>query len=152
MVDSEKLMAFYTFLATVSLIVQFVVLALLFGGLWLKKAKKFRQHGIAMLTAVVLHAITILVVMVPSFISGFSSPASIDLANVLVVTSLIHAFAGIAALLLGIWLVASWRLKVDMKACFAKKGIMRITITIWLIALFLGILMYWNFYAPTLFG
>ena len=152
MVDSEKLMDFYTLLATLSLIVQFVVLALLFGGLWLKKTKKFRQHGITMLTAVVLHTITILVVMVPSFISGFSSPASIDLANALVVTSLVHAFAGIAALLLGVWLVASWRLKADMKTCFAKKSIMRVTITIWLIALFLGIFMYWTFYAPILFG
>ena len=143
---------FYTLLATLSLIVQFVVLALLFGGLWLKKTKKFRQHGITMLTAVVLHIITILVVMIPSFISGFISPGSIDLANALVVTSLVHAFVGIAALLLGVWLVASWRLKADMKTCFAKKGIMRVTITIWLITLFLGIFMYWNLYAQILFG
>jgi uncharacterized membrane protein YozB (DUF420 family) len=144
-------MDFYTLLATLSLIVQFVVLALLFGGLWLKKTKKFRQHGIVMLTAVVLHTITILVVMMPTFISGFSSPGSIDLANALVVTTLVHAFVGIAALLLGVWLVASWRLRADMQTCFAKKGIMRVTITIWLIALFLGIFMYWNFYASILF-
>jgi uncharacterized membrane protein YozB (DUF420 family) len=90
--------------------------------------------------------------MIPSFISGFISPGSIDLANALVVTSLVHVFVGIAALLLGVWLVASWRLKADMKTCFAKKGIMRVTITIWLITLFLGIFMYWNLYAPILFG
>jgi uncharacterized membrane protein YozB (DUF420 family) len=145
-------MAYYQTAATISLILQIVVLVLLFAGVGLKERKKFRQHGIVMLTAVVLHTITILVVMIPSFILGFSSPGSIDLANTLVVTTLVHAFVGIAALLLGVWLVASWRLRADMKTCFAKKGIMRLTITIWLIALFLGIFMYWNFYAPILFG
>lgn len=145
-------MDYYQIAATISLIFQIVVLVLLFAGVGLKGRKKFRQHGITMLTAVVLHIITILVVMIPSFISGFISPGSIDLANALVVTSLVHAFVGIAALLLGVWLVASWRLKADMKTCFAKKSIMRVTITIWLITLFLGIFIYWNLYAPILFG
>jgi uncharacterized membrane protein YozB (DUF420 family) len=142
-------MSYYQIAATISLILQIVVLVLLFVGVGLKVRKKFRQHGIAMLTAVVLHTITIIVVMIPSFIIGFSS---INLANALVVTTLVHAFVGITALLLGVWLVASWRLKADMKTCFAKKNIMLVTITIWLIALFLGIFTYWNLYAPTLFG
>jgi uncharacterized membrane protein YozB (DUF420 family) len=142
-------MSYYQIAATISLILQIVVLILLFVGVGLKVRKKFRQHGIAMLTAVVLHTITIIVVMIPSFIIGFSS---INLANALVVTTLVHAFVGITALLLGVWLVASWRLKADMKTCFAKKNIMLVTITIWLIALFLGIFTYWNLYAPTLFG
>jgi uncharacterized membrane protein YozB (DUF420 family) len=145
-------MSYYQVAATISLILQIVVLVLLFAGVGLKVRKKFRQHGIVMLTAVVLHTITILVVMIPSFILGFSSPGSIDFANTLVVATLVHGFVGIAALLLGVWLVASWRLKADMKTCFAKKGIMRLTITIWLIALFLGIFIYWNFYAPILFA
>jgi hypothetical protein len=105
-----------------------------------------------MLTAVVLHTITILFAMIPSFILSFSSPGSIDFANALVVATLVNGFLGNATLLLGVWLVASWRLKADIKTCFAKKDIMQLTITIWLIALFLGIFMNRNFYAPILFG
>jgi uncharacterized membrane protein YozB (DUF420 family) len=49
---------------------------------------------------------------------------------------------GITADILGIWLVASWRLKVELKTCFAKKKFMRATITLWLIALVLGFILY----------
>jgi uncharacterized membrane protein YozB (DUF420 family) len=135
-------MDYYQVVATVSLVIQIVVLVLLFGGIWLKGVKKFRQHGITMLTAVVLHTVIILTWMIPSFRSLFSSSSSINLADIIVVTILIHAFMGITADILGIWLVASWRLQADMKTCFAKKKIMRVTLTLWLIALVLGIILY----------
>jgi uncharacterized membrane protein YozB (DUF420 family) len=133
-------MDYYQIAATISLIFQIVVLILLFAGVGLKGRKKFRQHGIVMLTAVVLHTIIILAWMVPSFTLSFSD--SINLADVIVVTILVHALMGIAADLLGIWLVASWRLHADMKTCFAKKSFMRVTMALWLIALFLGIVLY----------
>jgi uncharacterized membrane protein YozB (DUF420 family) len=135
-------MDYYQLVATSSLFIQIVVLVLLIGGYWLKKMKKFRQHGITMLTAVVLHTGMILAWMMPSFSSLLASSVSINLADMIVVAILAHAFIGIAADLLGIWLVASWRLRVDMKTCFAKKSIMRVTITLWLIALVLGIILY----------
>jgi uncharacterized membrane protein YozB (DUF420 family) len=134
-------MDYYPIAATISLILQIVVLVLLFAGVGLKGRKRFRQHGIVMLTAVVLHTIIILAWMVPSF-SILSFSGSINLADMIVVTILVHAFMGIAADLLGIWLVASWRLRADMKTCFAKKSLMRVTITLWLITLFLGIVLY----------
>jgi len=133
-------MDYYQIAATISLIFQIVVLVLLFAGVGLKGRKKFRQHGIVMLTAVVLHTIIILAWMVPSF--SASVLGSINLADMIVVTILVHAFMGIAADLLGIWLVASWRLRADMKTCFAKKSLMRVTMTLWLITLFLGIVLY----------
>jgi uncharacterized membrane protein YozB (DUF420 family) len=135
-------MDYYQLVATSSLFIQIVVLVLLIGGYWLKRMKKFRQHGITMLTAVVLHTVMILAWMMPSFSSFLGSSVSINLADMIVVTILVHAFMGIAADLLGIWLVASWRLRADMKTCFAKKSIMRVTITLWLIALVLGIILY----------
>lgn len=135
-------MDYYQIAATISLIFQIAVLVLLFAGVGLKGRKKFRQHGIVMLTAVVLHTIIILAWMVPSF--TLSVPGS-NLADIIVVTILVHAFTGIAADLLGIWLVASWRLRADMKTCFAKKSLMRVTITLWLITLFLGIVLYLKF-------
>jgi len=133
-------MDYYQIVATISLILQIIALILLFAGVGLKGRKKFHQHGIVMLIAVVLHTIIILAWMVPSFSLSFSS--SINLADMIVVTILVHAFMGIAADLLGIWLVASWRLRVDMKTCFAKKSLMRATMTLWLITLFLGIVLY----------
>jgi uncharacterized membrane protein YozB (DUF420 family) len=135
-------MDYYQLVATASLVIQIVVLILLFGGIWLKRMKKFRQHGITMLTAVVLHTVMILAWMIPSFSNLFSYPISINLAEMITVTILAHAFTGIAAAILGIWLVASWRLRADIKTCFAKKNAMRVTITLWLIALVLGIILY----------
>lgn len=124
---------------TSSLVIQLVVLGLLLGGIWLKAMKKFRQHGIIMLIAVVLHAVMVFAWMIPIYRS-FSG--SINLADLITVIIPVHALAGIVALILGIWLVASWRLQTDMKTCFAKKNVMRVTITIWLIALIIGIILY----------
>ena len=129
--------------ATASLIIQIFVLSLLFYGYALKKKQKFRQHGLAMLGAVVLHAVTIFAVMVPSFVGGFSGPGAIDFSNMLVVLALVHTVAGVVALILGVVLAVNWRLRNDLKPCFAKKQIMRVTITIWMIALVLGIVLYW---------
>lgn len=136
--------------ATASLIIQIFVLGLLFCGYVLKKNQKFRQHGLAMLGAVVLHAITIFAVMVPSFMGGFSGPGSFDFSNMLVVLALVHTVAGVVAFVLGVVLAVNWRLRKDLKPCFAKKQIMRVTITIWMIALVLGIGLYWYFYLATL--
>jgi len=124
------------------MVIQIAVLVLLFIGIWLKGTKKFRQHGIAMLAAVALHTVTIVAWMVPSFSSIFTPSGAIDFADVLTVAIMTHAVTGIAAAILGIWLVASWRLKTDMKTCFAKKSAMRVTITLWLIALAIGVILY----------
>jgi uncharacterized membrane protein YozB (DUF420 family) len=133
---------YFQVVATISMIIQIVVLVLLFIGIWLKGTKKFRQHGIAMLAAVALHTVTIVAWMVPSFSSIFTPSGAIDFADVLTVAIMTHAVTGIAAAILGIWLVASWRLKTDMKTCFAKKSAMRVTITLWLIALAIGVILY----------
>ena len=139
---SVRLMDTFQIIATISLVIQLVVIGLLFGGVWLKAMQKFRQHGITMFSAVVLHAILILTWMIPSFSSFFSAPGSINLADTIVIVVLVHAFAGIIAFVLGVWLVGSWHLKADLKTCFAKKKIMRVTLALWLIALVLGIILY----------
>ena len=95
-----------------------------------------------MLTAVVLHTVTIVAWMIPSFSSLFTAPTAIDLADMLTVAIMVHAFTGIVAVVLGVWIVAAWRLKADMKTCFAKKNVMRTTIILWLIALAIGIILY----------
>jgi uncharacterized membrane protein YozB (DUF420 family) len=133
-------MDYYQLVATISLVTQIVVLLLLFGSVWLKGKKKYRQHGILMLVAVVLHTVVILAWMIPIFSGMFSFP--INILNPLVAAIFIHAFTGIATVILGFWLIASWRLKVDVKNCFAKKKAMRATMALWIITLVLGIIMY----------
>jgi uncharacterized membrane protein YozB (DUF420 family) len=133
---------YYQFVATISIVIQIIVLTMLIGGVWLKRMKKFRQHGITMFAAILLHAVTILTWMMPSFSRLFTSPGAINLVDLLTIGLIIHALAGVIAFILGVWIVASWRLKVDVKTCFAKKSIMRVTITLWIIALVIGIILY----------
>ena len=129
-------------LATFNLVIQLVVIGLLCGGVWLKRTKKFRQHGITMLSAVVLHAILIFTWMIWSFRNFFGYPSSINFAETIVIAVLVHASAGIIAFLLGVWLTGSWHLKADLKTCFAKKNIMRVTLALWITALVFGIFLY----------
>jgi uncharacterized membrane protein YozB (DUF420 family) len=126
---------------TVSFVIQLMVLVLLLCGLWLRATKKFRQHGIVMLIAVFLHAVMIFAWMIPSF-DLFISLGSLNLADIITAIIFVHVFMGIIATILGIWLVVAWRLKADVKRCFAKKRYMLVTITLWLTALVLGIVLY----------
>jgi hypothetical protein len=59
-----------------------------------------------------------------------------------VVAALVHASFGVAADLLGIGLVASWRLRAQLKTCFSKKRIMRLTLALWVIAFVLSFILY----------
>jgi len=127
---------------TISLGIQMIVLGLLISGYFLKRQKKYRQHGIIMLSAVVLHILSILVVMVPSFAAYFGDPSSVNFADILVITTLIHVSAGLLAALLGVWLVSSWHLQVSMQTCFRKKRVMDVTLGLWLLAIFLGVVLY----------
>ena len=106
-------------MSSLSLAVELVVLGLLIFGYNLKRMKKYRQHGITMTTALVLHLVTILSWMIWSFLSFFSA-SSVDYASPLVLATFAHvAFGGIAAAL-GVWLVASWHLQTDVQKCFPR--------------------------------
>ena len=139
-------MDLYTLIATVSLVLQIIILFLLFGGYGLKAKKKFRQHGIVMLVAVVLHTITILAVMFPSFRAIMTGDVPILISTI---TS-IHGVLGIVAEVLGIWIVASWRLRTSLQYCMPKKKWMLLTIISWLTAIILGVIIYLHFYTPYL--
>ena len=129
------------FISTISFIIELVVLGLLTFAYMLRGQKKYRQHGITMTTALVLHLITIFSWMLWSLI-GYFFPGPVDYGNLLVIVTLLHVTFGIIAASLGIWLVASWHLQVDMQICFARKKIMLTTITLWLAAIFLGTILY----------
>ena len=129
-------------IATINLIIQIVVLFLLLYGYLLKRQLRFRQHGITMFTAVVLHLASVFAIMIPSFVLAlvpdFIVPNVYGLTSVV---TLVMVVTGALAVSLGVWLVASWRFH-DVKGCFKKKRIMLTTIAMWLVSLSLGIVLY----------
>jgi uncharacterized membrane protein YozB (DUF420 family) len=137
--------------ATISLAIQITVLVLLIIAWTLKNRKKFRQHGITMTTAVVLHIITILYVMIPSLYNFTSSPGAIAL-DLPVIITFIHVALGFITLALGIWLVTSWHFSTDLKTCFSNRKLMKPTIALWIIAILLGIVLYVSIWASLLLG
>jgi uncharacterized membrane protein YozB (DUF420 family) len=128
-------------MSTTSLVVELVALGLLIFGYNFKRHSKYRQHGIAMAVAVVLHLLTIFSWMIWSFLSLFSG-TSIDFFNPLILATLAHVTLGIIAASLGVWLVASWHLQANVQKCFGRKRIMLATITLWFTAIALGIILY----------
>jgi uncharacterized membrane protein YozB (DUF420 family) len=127
--------------STISLGIQIVVLGLLIGAVFLKTRKQYRRHGIAMFSAVVLHIVSILAVMVPSF-RVYAGSGGINFSDVWASVTLVHVSAGLIAALFGVWLVGSWHLKTDMKGCFRKKRLMDVTLILWMLSIVLGIILY----------
>jgi hypothetical protein len=137
-------MDIYVFLATLSLIVQAVILVLLITGYILKKKLKLRQHGLLMAAAVIIHLILVLAVMIPSFSAIFFSATGLSI--MLKIIILLHAVFGTSALALGIWIVYSWRLRLSLKNCFLKKRFMKLIFALWVAALLMGFIIYSSFY------
>ena len=118
-----------------------VVAVLLFGRYGLAKKKRLREHGISMLIAIILHATSVLLIMIPSFdaslsllVSNFFDPAML--------ATWIHAVAGSIALILGGYLVLNWRFRPPAVACYKRKQLMRPLWWLWVFSLFLGLLIY----------
>lgn len=128
--------------STISLVIQVVVLALLISAYMLKKQNRFRQHGLVMFSAVVLHIVSILAVMIPSFTAFFAAPSLIDYADAFVLITLIHVITGTTAAILGVWLVGVWHLQKNLQPCFRRKRVMDITIILWMLSIFIGIFLY----------
>jgi uncharacterized membrane protein YozB (DUF420 family) len=130
------------FESTISLSIEMVALGLLISGYLLKRQKKYRQHGLSMLSALALHIVAILFVMVPSLAAFFSVPSAVNFADILVIVTLVHVSAGLLAALLGVWLVGSWHFQESLQTCFRKKRVMDVTLSLWLLAIALGLVLY----------
>jgi uncharacterized membrane protein YozB (DUF420 family) len=136
---------------TISLVIQIIVLLLLVYGYWLKKKMKFRNHGIVMAVATVLHLALVLYVMIPSFvlavIPDYIIPSPFAIASVV---GLIHGILGTTALSFGVWFVVSWGFRKNIKGCINKKKIMCKTLIVWITSLIFGIVLYAIFIGPLL--
>lgn len=123
-----------------NLLLQLIVLVVLIVGIKFgkeKTEKSLKTHGDFMTVVVVLSAIGILLVMVPSFVTNFSAVLNEPSTIGFPLTS-IHAFFGILAEGLGVAFV------------FKKFGNvrmwMRLTAPLWLISVIFGISFYLRYY------
>ncbi len=96
--------------------------------------------------AMTLNSISILLVMLPSFLSFRGLFAALSTPAAIVIT---HAIVGVLTETLGIWLVANWMLRSrKTKRCAGKKNLMRATLLLWAFELFIGIYVYIMLYVP----
>lgn len=146
-------MDLYTLIATASLALQIAVFILLIVGFYYKRKQKFRWHGTVMASAVAIHLITILAIMIPSFVLAIVPEFIIPEPLLLVsLSSLFHGIFGLIAIGLGVYLVAAWGFRKNVQGCFKHKRIMDLTLSAWLVALLLGFVIYGLFYGPLLAG
>lgn len=139
-------MDYYLLISTSSLILQLVILGLLIVSVGLKQKKLFRSHGMLMAASVVLHVISIVIVMAPSF--GAIMFTATRLSQMTIALSIVHGLLGLTALVLGVWLVAAWRFRQSIQYCAPKKRVMDVAFASWVTALVLGILLYFILYLP----
>ncbi len=138
---------------TANLVIQIVVLFLLTYGYVLKRKLRFRHHGIVMSTALILHLIMVVFIMIPSFVFAvipeYIVPTPLTATSVV---ALIHGILGSVALLLGTWIVASWWFRKNIQGCISRKKIMLKILTVWVFSLVIGIILYAIFIGPVLNG
>ena len=130
----------------INLILQIVMFLIIVIGLVYKNKRKFKIHGGIMGIAVILHILSLLLVMGPSFSENydFFTTGTSELG---VQTTWVHAVPGAIAMIMGIILVVAWALRPsNIAACSRRKRIMDITTLLWLVSLVFGITTYIVFY------
>ena len=129
------------FVAQINLVFQIIILALLFASLMLKKRRNYFLHGTTMMIAVILNAFSFILVMGPSLLNLGRLVVDKPL-NIISMATVTHGILGAIAEILAVWVVVSWRLRSSTRYCIRKRKMMQVTLVVWLIALFLGILLY----------
>jgi hypothetical protein len=132
-------------LGDISLVLQVVILFLLILGLPLVRRtgnkKNLMRHGYLTVLALILHTILILIVMIPSFSSGFGELGELSFFDGLNVWS--HAILGTAAEILGFIVVGFWLSKpLSNMACVRVKKIMLPLLIVWTVSLINGALIH----------
>jgi uncharacterized membrane protein YozB (DUF420 family) len=129
------------FEAQTNLVFQIVILVLLFVSLILKKRRSYFLHGSTMMIAAILNAVSFMLVMGPSILNLGQLVVDKPL-DIISVATMAHGVLGAVAEFLAVWVVVSWRLRSSTTYCAGRRRAMRVTLVLWLIALFLGIWLY----------
>ncbi len=124
--------------AQISLFIQTFAYAMLLAGFIFAKKKDFRKHKRLMSVAFLFNMISLLVVMLPSFVSVASGLAITTGSSLIVV---VHHAIGLVALVLASIVI--------LKSCAIVKNTKALMLTIfssWSISYFLGLYVYFMLY------
>ena len=137
----------YFLIAEINLVLQVVIMAIFVTSYLVKRRGKFLQHGVMMVVGVALSMVSFLLVMGPSLYSlGISRSLFGNLPFNTSVTVVLHASFGSVAEILSLWIVVSWRFKLDYQLCAKRKRVMRVTFLLWLTSLLLGTALFAQLY------
>jgi uncharacterized membrane protein YozB (DUF420 family) len=130
----------------INLLIQIVSVILVIIGIIYKLKRKLKIHGYLMSIAVLLHLVTFIIAMGPSFFDGLEFFTNFtDLLGVQAMW--IHAITGGIALIIGIFLVLVWIINLsNITGCVKRKRIMDITTILWIISFIFGMITYLSFY------
>jgi hypothetical protein len=128
-------------LSIINLPFQLVILVAMLGSLALKQKHKYFGHGIAMLLAAVLNAVSFVWVMGPS-LPRIGELVANQPFNVISLVTVAHASSGTIAEILAIWIIVPWRLRSSTQYCIRKRKMMRVAPALRLIALLVGVIFY----------
>jgi uncharacterized membrane protein YozB (DUF420 family) len=133
-----------TFGADLNLLIQIVLGLLLLAGLLLARRSRYAMHGACQSLALVATLVMTAIWMAPAYHNNYG-PAIFTLGNRVNVAAAAHVVVGSLALLLGIYVVLVAGTPLVPKALrFSNyKAWMRTLISVWWLALLLGVLTYW---------
>jgi uncharacterized membrane protein YozB (DUF420 family) len=133
-----------TFGADLNLLIQLALGAMLFAGLLFARRSRYGMHGIFQSVALVVTLVMTAIWMLPAYHNNYG-PVIFKLSNRVNVAAAAHVVTGTIALLVGIYvvLVAGTPLVPRALRFGNYKAWMRTLITIWWLALVLGVLTYW---------
>jgi uncharacterized membrane protein YozB (DUF420 family) len=133
-----------TFGADLNLLVQLALGALLFLGFVLARRARYALHGVCQSVALVATIVMTAIWMVPAYHNNYG-PAIFKLGNRVNMAAAAHVVSGTIALALGLYvvLVAGTPIVPKVLRFDNYKRWMRTLITVWWLALLLGVLTYW---------
>ena len=125
--------------STPNLVIQAIITAALTLGIFYMKRRKIIPHGYLTLAAVVLNALSVIIVMLPSTVRIVSG-ASMNAFTMVVIA---HSILGAATIIVGVYLMAVWRLRKPGESCFKLRNYMRPLAMIWILSAALGAYVYY---------
>jgi uncharacterized membrane protein YozB (DUF420 family) len=125
--------------STPNLIIQAIITAALTLGIFYVKRRRIVPHGYATLAAVVLNALSVIIVMLPSALRIVSG-ASMNAFTMVVIA---HSILGAAVIIVSVYLMAVWRLRKPGESCFKLRNYMRPLAMIWILSAALGVYVYY---------
>ena len=124
--------------STLNLLIQLIITSILSLGILYVRKRKIIPHGYATLTAVILNALSIVVVMLPSALRIMSG-ASMNIFTFVVVA---HLILGTLALILGVYLMSTWRMRKPGESCFRIANYMKPLAIAWIFSTVIGVYIY----------